>query len=90
MALSTVIPSSFDKRLQKQGAVIGSLMFTLVSVREREGFNKNFFLRYIAQNPDAERKEEEYESWEQRELRQIFVGQSQVCGVFLVMVTIIE
>ncbi|XP_050723851.1 protein ERGIC-53-like isoform X2 [Eriocheir sinensis] len=33
---------------------------------------------YIALNPDAEKKEEEYESWEQRELRQIFVGQSQI------------
>lgn len=38
----------------------------------------NFIFRYIALNPDAEKKEEEYESWEQRELRQIFVGQSQV------------
>ncbi|KAK8745592.1 hypothetical protein OTU49_000277, partial [Cherax quadricarinatus] len=35
---------------------------------------------YIAQNPDAVQKdkEEEYESWEQRELRQIFHGQSQI------------
>lgn len=33
---------------------------------------------YIAQNPDAEKKEEEYESWEQRELRQIYLGQSQI------------
>ncbi|XP_071551294.1 protein ERGIC-53-like isoform X2 [Panulirus ornatus] len=35
---------------------------------------------YIAQNPDAVQKdkEEEYESWEQRELRQIFTGQSQI------------
>lgn len=38
-----------------------------------------FSCRYIAQNPDAEKKEEEYESWEQRELRQIYLGQSQVC-----------
>ncbi|XP_045620916.1 protein ERGIC-53 isoform X2 [Procambarus clarkii] len=35
---------------------------------------------YIALNPDAVQKdkEEEYESWEQRELRQIFHGQSQI------------
>ncbi|XP_042224956.1 protein ERGIC-53-like isoform X2 [Homarus americanus] len=35
---------------------------------------------YIAQNPDAVQKDkdEEYESWEQRELRQIYNGQSQI------------
>ncbi|XP_063870734.1 protein ERGIC-53-like isoform X1 [Scylla paramamosain] len=33
---------------------------------------------YIAQNPDHEKKDEEYESWEQRELRQIYLGQSQI------------
>ncbi|KAK3881133.1 hypothetical protein Pcinc_014422 [Petrolisthes cinctipes] len=36
---------------------------------------------YIALNPDAEKKDEEYETWEQRELRQIFLGQSQIHDV---------
>lgn len=45
--------------------------------------NSHAIPRYVAQNPDSVRKEaeEEYETGEQRELRQIFQGQGQVLGV---------